>query len=121
MAPASSNSRWPRAADHERQQARPLGRVGRRLGAFESAENSRANCDRVFDVLETRRVRAPFHMAKIAVRRARRENEMIVADLAAIDHDRSPRRVDARHRSPQHADGAVVAKQSADRKRDVGG
>jgi hypothetical protein len=34
-------------------------------------------------------------MAKIAMRRSRRENEIIVADLAAIDHDRSPRGVDA--------------------------
>ena len=45
---------------------------------------------------------------------------MIVTDLAAIDRDRAPCCVDARHRSPQHANG-VVAKQSADRKGDVAG
>ena len=60
-------------------------------------------------------------MAKIAMRRARREYEMIVTDLAAIDRDRAPRCVDARHRSPQHANGVAVAKQSADRKGDVAG
>jgi hypothetical protein len=65
-------------------------------------------------------MRAPFLVAEIAVRRARRENEMIVIDLAAVNHDRAPRRVDARHGPPQHADGATVAKKSPDRKGDIG-
>src|SRR5260221_12196820 len=57
----------PCAADHERQQTRPLGRVVRRLGAFESAEDARANCDRILNMFEARRVRAPFLVAKIAM------------------------------------------------------
>jgi hypothetical protein len=92
------DTRGPCATDHERQQARPLSRVGRHFGAFESAEDSSANCDRILNVLEARRVRAPFLMAEIAIRRSCRENEIIVADLAAVDRDRlaAPRRPTSR-------------------------
>ncbi len=72
-------------------------------------------------MFEARRVRAPFLVAKIAMRRARRENEIIVADIAAVDCDRAPGCVDAGHGPPQHANSAVVTKQSADRKGDVAG
>ena len=92
----------PAADDDERQQAALLRRVGLALGRLEREQHPPPHLERIVQRLQSRRARRPLRMAEVGVRRAGRDDQVVVRDRrrAAVDgpdrRARADRGVDCR-------------------------
>ena len=70
----------PAADDDERQQALLRVGIGLALGGLEGQQHPPPDLQRIVERLEARRPRRPFGMAEIGVRRAGRDDQIVVGD-----------------------------------------
>ena len=87
MAPAISTPVGAAADDHEGEQPALLGLVLGQLGALEREQEAPADVGRVLDPFQAGRERRPFVMTEIGMRRAGREDQIVVGDADRIGVD----------------------------------
>jgi len=109
----------PGADDHEGQQTALDGRVGFTLRRLEREQHPAAHHQRVVERLESGRVRGPFVVAEVRVRRAARQNEIVERHVAGVRAREIRGRIDRRDVGQQHFDVLLFAQHPADRRRDV--
>ena len=81
------DARRPAANHHERQQPLAANRIGLALGVLERQQHATADVERVLDRLESGRHRAPLVVPEVGVRRAARDNQIVVGQLAVGQHE----------------------------------
>jgi hypothetical protein len=115
------------AADHREGQAGVSFRLAAAgLGAFESREDAAADHECVVEILQAGRVALPLVVTEVGVRRAARDQQGVVFDLAAIGHHRARPQIDQRDLAHEHGDVALLAQDVAQRcgdrrRREAGG
>src|SRR5437763_1449443 len=77
----------PAAHDHESEQRLAPRLVGLALRPLEGQENPAADFERVLETLQARRPGLPVVVAEVAVLRARRQDQVVVRELATPQPD----------------------------------
>jgi hypothetical protein len=119
-APASSTPVGPAPTTTKVSQPALLVGVGRALGRLVGQEHPAPDLQRVLDRLEARRQIGP-RLAEVRVGRARRHHQVVVRELAVVEHDPPRGRLDALDIGQQHARVGLLAQRGADRHGDVTG
>ena len=115
------------AADHDKRQERLApARIGFTLGTFERQQHAPPDVERVLERLEARRGRAPLVVPEVGVRRAARDDQIVVRQPLVIvaAHPRgSPAAglIDRAHLGEQDLDVLLAPQDPADGRRDVAG
>ncbi len=76
-----------RAHHHEREQSSTLCRVGRALGTLERQQQPAPDQGGILQGLEAGCMRLPFVVTEIGMRRARRDDEVVVRQLADVEDE----------------------------------
>ena len=84
-APASSTPVGPPPTMTKVSSARRRAGIGLALGALEREQHAAAHLERILERLQAGRVRQPFVVAEVRVRRPRRDDQVVVAELGAVD------------------------------------
>ena len=115
------DARRATADDGEGEQRGAARGIGFGFGAFEGGEDAAADRERIVERLQAGRVRRPFVVAEIRVRRARADEQRVVGDRRAVRELHAARGlVDADDLAHQHGDVALPAQDVAQRRGDVG-
>ena len=101
--------------DDECEQGLAAGEIGLSFGVLESQQDATANLQRILEVLQSRREAAPLVVAKIGVRRAGGENQVVIAQLAVGQDDAAPGDVDALEFRQQDFDVGLPPENPPDR------
>ena len=110
------------AADHhEREPGAALHRIGLALGALECGEHAPADLERVFQGLQSRRVRRPLVVPEIAVGGAGGKDQVVVGELIAVfQAHHAPRDVDCARFAIEHCGVALMREDVPNRPGDGG-
>ena len=108
------------ADDDEGQEAALLGLIGRKLGLLEREQNAAPDARRVFDALEAGRELRPLVVAEIGVRRAGRDDQIVIRQVDRLRAQELGGLIDAGHVGHQHGRIGLAAQDVADRPGDVG-
>ena len=85
--PRQLNAGRSAADDDERQEARPFGGIDVAFGDLIREQHPPPDLQRIVQRLETRRELRPFRVAEVRVRRARRDNQVVVVEMALVEVD----------------------------------
>ena len=105
--------------DHEGEEAPPVLGRRHRLGVFEGGQDAPADAGGIVDLLEAGRHALPFVVAEIGVARSRRQHQLIVFDLVAVDLDRAALPVHAGNPAEHDTYVGRAAQDRADRRGDL--
>jgi hypothetical protein len=94
--------------------------AGRGLGALEGIENAAPDHEGVVEGLESGRELLPLVVPEVGVRRAARDEQIVVVELAAASDDAPGFDVDALYLAHEHGDIALLAQDVAQRRGDRG-
>ena len=113
------------ADDHERQQAPLHGGVRLPLRRFERQQHPPPDLERIVERLQPGRARRPLGVAEVRMRRAGRDDQVVVRHLVAarpaLEDHATGRDVDGLHVGQQDTHVLLMAQHPADRRRDVAG
>ncbi len=108
------------AANHDEcQQRLAANRVGLALGVLERQQHATADVERVLDRLESGRDRAPLVMPEVGVRRATRDDQIVVGELTVGQHELPAGLVDGAHLREEDLHVQLAAQNPSDGRRDV--
>ena len=119
--PGHLDARGAAADDDERHPFATARGIGLALGHLVGQEHAAADLERVLDALEAGGERRPAVVAEVRVGGAGREHQVVVGELAVLEHERLGRDVDRHRLRQQHRDVRPPAEHAPDRGRDVGG